>query len=64
MIKPRFGRITRSGTQIVSADGTPPECPTSDAHAQESGESQSTWPGAVASARFPPSWRKRRRLVG
>ncbi|UKE74431.1 type III secretion system export control protein [Xanthomonas graminis] len=67
MIKPRFGRITRSGTQIASADGTPTECPASDAHAhaQESGESESLWSGAVASAaRFPPSWRKRRRLVG
>ncbi|CTP92896.1 hypothetical protein XTPLMG728_3400 [Xanthomonas translucens pv. poae] len=65
MIKPRFGRITRSGTQIASADGTPPECPASDAHAQESGQSESLWSGAVASAaRFPPSWRKRRRLVG
>ncbi|UKE42602.1 type III secretion system export control protein [Xanthomonas translucens pv. secalis] len=65
MIKPRFGRITRFGTQIDSADGTPPECPASDAHAQESGESESPWSGAVtSSARFPPSWRKRRRLVG
>ncbi|EKU26022.1 hypothetical protein [Xanthomonas graminis] len=65
MIKPRFGRISRSGTQIASADGTPPECPAPDAHAQESGESESAWSGAVASsARFPPSWRKRRRLVG
>ncbi|OAX56162.1 hypothetical protein [Xanthomonas graminis] len=66
MIKPRFGPITRSGTQIVSADGTPQECPASDAHALESGESESLWSGAVASsARFPPSWRnRRRRLVG